>query len=127
MRTLVETLFAAQGTLLRQSPNSPSCRATLQTLQQRVPAPILAHFLRLVAQQRKGVAEVRHGVCSECHLRIPSSVVAALQKPKELSLCENCGCYLLLDSAELAGSDTPFAPTHPIARKVGRPRRALAV
>jgi hypothetical protein len=127
MRILVESLLCSQEILLRHPLNSQLRQTTLQTLQDRVPASVLAHFLRLVAQERKGVAVVRHGVCSECHLRVPVGVVAALRKPKDLHLCENCGSYLLLDAAELAAVESPAVSHVPVARKVGRPRRAVAV
>ena len=117
MRVLVEMLFAAQETLRRQAPGSAEHRLALQRLRQEMPAPMLAHFLRFVAEGRRGVAQVRHGVCSECHLRVASGVVAALVKPKDVHMCENCGCYLLLDLTEMPNAPVRLTPTAAVVRK----------
>lgn len=92
----------------------------LDALQAQIPAPVLAHFLRLIAQGRKGVGLVQHGVCSGCHLRLPAGTASLLAKSDDLHLCENCGCYLLLpaDEVPLAG-----ARTAPVATAVRRPRK----
>lgn len=121
MQNLVSSLYAAQQTLLRHPAASPEHTALLEDLRRRVPAPILAHFLRLVGQGSRGVALVRHGVCGECHLRVPSAIAAALVEPKDLHLCDNCGRYLLLDPEEAAA--TLAARQAPAVAVVRRPRR----
>jgi hypothetical protein len=95
MKTSLLELLSAQTMLLQQRPESPLRRTTVLQLAKTVPAPVLAHYLRLIEQGRVGVALVRHGVCSGCHLRIPSGLVAALVKSDDLHLCETCGSYLL--------------------------------
>lgn len=119
MRTLVETLFTAQQKL-RTTPALADRQEQFEHLRADIPAPILAHFLRLIEQGRKAVALVQHGVCSSCHLRIPSGIAAALARPNDLHLCENCGAYLLLPASEQPHA-APRA--HPVAR---RSRKALA-
>jgi len=120
MRTLVENLFAAQKTLLQHPAASPEHRALLEDLRQRIPAPVLAHFLRIVGQGSKGVALVRHGVCGECHLRVASGVAAALIRPTDLHLCENCGRYLLLAPEEMPAV---VARPIPVVAAVRKPRK----
>ena len=100
MKTLILELLSAQTTLLQQRPDSPLRRATLLHLAKTVPAPVLAHYLRLVEQGRVGVAMVRHGVCSGCHLRLPFGLSAAVLNTENLHLCENCGSYLMLEPEE---------------------------
>lgn len=121
MKTFLLELLAAQSTLLQQAPASPLRRSVLVHLAEIVPPPVLAHFLRLVERGRTGVAVVRHGVCSGCHLRLPSGQVAALVKSEELHLCENCGSYLLLPPDE---ESLPAVP--PVARRVATRRQRLA-
>jgi hypothetical protein len=121
MKTFLLELLAAQSTLLQQAPASPLRRSVLLHLAEIVPAPVLAHYLRLVERGRTGVAVVRHGVCSGCHLRLPSGQVAALVKSGELHLCESCGSYLLLPPDE---ETLPTVP--PVATRVARRRPHLA-
>jgi hypothetical protein len=102
MKTFLLEMLAAQTTLLQQPPQSPLRRSILHHLVEIVPAPILAHFLRLVEHDRYGGAVVRHGVCSGCHLRLSASQAAALVNSDDLHLCENCSCYLLLPPEEHA-------------------------
>jgi predicted nucleic acid-binding Zn-ribbon protein len=124
MRTLVENLLAAQKALRAPSPAEKD--ALLLRLQKSTPASVLAHFLRLISQGRNGVTVVRHGVCSGCHLKVPSSVVAALSKPTDLHLCENCGSYLLLAPEEMPSDAPPTVPTACAVRRERRRRQPLA-
>lgn len=117
MKTFLLELLAAQSTLLQQAPASPLRRSVLIHLAEIVPPPVLAHFLRLVERGRTGVAVVRHGVCSGCHLRLPSGQVAALVKSEELHLCENCGSYLLLPPDEEARPAVPPVATRAASRR----------
>jgi hypothetical protein len=121
MKTYLPELLAAQTTLLQQPPESPLRRTTLLGLASIVPAPVLAHFLRMVEQGRAGVTIVHHGVCSGCHLRLPSGQVAALAKSDAIHLCENCGSYLVL-----APGDTPAPAARPSV-PVAAPRRRQRV
>lgn len=121
MKTFLLELLAAQSTLLQQAPASPLRRSVLLHLAAFVPPPVLAHYLRLVERGRTGVAVVRHGVCSGCHLRLPSGQVAALVKSEELHLCENCGSYLLLPPDEEA---LPAVP--PVASRIAPRRHRVA-
>lgn len=114
MRTLVETLLEAQPALL-QKQNPAARQAALKRLQEKVPAPVLAHYLRMVDQGRKGAVIVRNGVCTGCHLRVASGIVCALAKHEDLHLCDNCGAYLLLAPEERptvqAAQEAPVART----------------
>ncbi|MDO8543886.1 MAG: hypothetical protein Q7S40_25870 [Opitutaceae bacterium] len=122
MRKIIELLHAAQATLLKHAPGTAEHRLALQRLRAQIPAPILAHYLRLVEQGRSGVALVRHGVCSSCHIRVASGLVAALVKPEDVHLCDQCGCYLLLPEEEIP---PPHAAPPPVVepRRRGRKQR----
>jgi len=127
MRATIETLYALQQLVLPATPATAKSEARIHELRAKVPAPVLAHFDRMIALGRKGVAPVRHGVCSGCHIRVSIGTLASLVYPKDLYLCDNCGCYLLLESEEidaLAESSTPAAA---VIRKLRKKPRAVAV
>jgi hypothetical protein len=107
MKNIIETLFTAQNALKRCPLPSPERQAILQNLRSQVPAPLLAHFLRLVERGRPGVTVVRHGVCGGCHLRVASGIAAALADPTDVHLCDSCGAYLLLAPEERAAAHEP--------------------
>jgi hypothetical protein len=122
---MMARLFEAQRALLLPATGAAARRSVTESLRTSVPEPILAHFLRLVGQGRKAVALVRHGVCSECHIRVPSSIVAVLVKPKDVHLCEQCGCYLLLPAEETPAPPIPPSPAA-TPRRGRKSHRALA-
>jgi predicted nucleic acid-binding Zn-ribbon protein len=86
-------------------------------LRDKVPAPVLVHYERLVLRGRKGVAIARRGVCSECHLHITGGKLVSLGHANEVQRCDNCGRYLYLPEDELVGvSNPPPAPAIPAKR-----------
>jgi predicted nucleic acid-binding Zn-ribbon protein len=100
MKDVVEQMLRVQKSLRPGNAPVEEQQAAIRKLQGKVPPPILAHFLRLIQNGGNGVAVVRHGVCGECHIRVPSGTLAALSQPTDLHLCETCGCYLLLPTDE---------------------------
>jgi hypothetical protein len=118
----MEQLLALQALLLRSEPLTPAEETHVSKLRAQVPEPIQAHFDRLIARRKKGVAVVRHGVCSECHLRIPIGTQARLTADNEIFLCENCGRYLYLAPEESphSGASTPAAAA-PVKRTRKKP------
>jgi len=120
MRTTVENLYALQQLQLQTAPASPERDAEIQRLRGGIPTQILAHFDRLIAQGRKGVALVRNGVCRECHIRVPSGTAASLAHPKDLYLCDSCGRYLLLPLDEI---NPPTASPAPLPAPVRKSRK----
>ena len=130
MRATIETLYALQQLLQPATPAAAKptkSEARIRELRAKVPGPVLAHFDRMIALGRKGVAPVRHGVCSGCHIRVSIGTLASLVYPKDLYLCDSCGCYLLLESEEmdaLAESSTPAAA---VIRKLRKKPKAVAV
>lgn len=86
-----------QRLLAVDTPASPAAHAKkIADLRKQVPAPVLAHFDRLIKQGRKGVAEVHHGVCGGCHLKLPGFQAAIRPGHEDLALCEYCGAYLVV-------------------------------
>jgi predicted nucleic acid-binding Zn-ribbon protein len=127
MKHIVESLLRAQPVLLRENWDGAEQQAVLRRLRNKIPEPILAHYLRSLENDRNGVSLVSHGVCGECHLRIPSATVASLAENKDVHLCENCGCYLLLSPEEVSAFAQFAGPAPSVAcRRRGRPA-AVAV
>jgi hypothetical protein len=127
MRMTVENLYALQQLQLQTGPVSAEREAMIKLLREKIPAQILGHFDRLIAQGRKGVALVRNGVCRECHIRVPSGTAASLIQSKDLYLCDNCGRYLLLPLDEIVPAAEPLAPQPVPVRKTRKKPVAVAV
>ena len=89
--------------------NTESQKAELRA---NIPAPILAHYDRLVARGKKGVALVRNQVCTGCHMRLPIGTINTVMQHQDIQLCDSCGRYLYL----------PDAPEAPVEEKVAAPK-----
>ena len=87
-------------------------------LRARIPPPILAHYDRLRARGKKGVAIVANQVCTGCHMQIPIGVITTLMRAGDVQLCDSCGRYLYLPDP----SRNP-APELPAAKKVNKPEK----
>ena len=111
MRRIMRRLLGLQELALNTKPLTLEHEAQALRLREQVPAPILAHFDRLIVQGKKGVAIVGNGACSECHVRLPSSQVAELASSNKVHICDNCGRYLCLVSGKDAnGSPAEIPP-----------------
>lgn len=117
MNPFVETLFSLQRLSPTRGVAGIIVTPATAKLRAQVPAPVLAHFDRLIAQGQKGVAEVRHGVCSACHLRLPAAVTASGATDEDLHLCENCGAYLRFPEETAAPAKLPVASRTARARQ----------
>ncbi len=91
-------------------------------LRAKVPAQVLAHYDRLVARGKKGLAAVRNQVCTACHMQVSRNVVMTLMRGEDIQLCESCGRYLYL--AEPAPAAEPAAP---VKKKRAKRERAAAL
>jgi predicted nucleic acid-binding Zn-ribbon protein len=121
----MDALLALQTLELNPKTPAPEQETEILKLREKVPVPILAHFDRLIARGRKGVATVRNGACGECHLRLPSGTVAVLACTNDVHLCDNCGRYLHLPDDERTRVGAAHL-AHPTAKKRGRPPRTKA-
>jgi predicted nucleic acid-binding Zn-ribbon protein len=101
VRNTLGKLFTVQEKLLRDPRPIAARVAKLAHLRAEVPERLLAHFLRLLVQGRRGVVLVRHGTCMQCHIRLPAGTVALLVRSDEAHTCEHCGGFLLLPEDEM--------------------------
>jgi predicted nucleic acid-binding Zn-ribbon protein len=121
MRKVMEHLLALQNFQLNARWHSPVVLAEMEQRRAEVAPPILAHFERMIARGKKGVAVVRDGVCTECHLRVTTGKLANLSAGNDIWLCDNCGRYLYLPEAEKLGSSaTSSAKSLPVKRPAGK-------
>ena len=74
----------------------PEMEQQANELRATIAPPILAHYDRLLAQGKKGLAAVRNQVCTGCHIRVPRAFVLALMHGDDIQICESCGRYLYL-------------------------------
>src|SRR5438309_300677 len=100
MKTFMEDLLALQQLELHAELGEGSRKDNADVLRKKIPGPILAHHDRLRERGKKSVALARHGVCSECHIRIAVGVLGALAFGTDIQVCGNCGRYLYLPEDE---------------------------
>jgi hypothetical protein len=116
----IERLLELQGLEMGPKAGAPDSRASIEALRKEIPAPILAHYDRLRARDKKGVALVRNRVCTGCMMGIASGPYAALLRDDDISMCDNCARYLILapePPAEPAASPKPDKPAPRRKRK----------
>jgi len=85
-------------------------------LRATIPEPILGHYDRLRARDKKGVAVVRNQVCTGCHMRLPIGVITVLMQDRDIQLCDSCGRYLYLEPLAPAPVE-PVAPVKPVKKR----------
>jgi hypothetical protein len=122
MKNIMENLFALQTLQLQSGPGQRNREGAIEAIRKTLPILVLTHYDRLVARGKKGVATVRNGVCSECHLRVAIGALADLAHESDIQVCGNCGRYLFLPANE------PIVPISlpPPVKTVRRRKEALA-
>jgi hypothetical protein len=111
MKNVIEILVELQKIEMGPSPDSTANQTEIKRLKRLIPAQILAHYDRLLARGKKGVALVKHGVCSECHMALASGTHAQLLRAEDIVICGSCGRYLW------AIAEEPAAPVAPASAK----------
>jgi predicted nucleic acid-binding Zn-ribbon protein len=82
------------------------------SLRGQIPQPILGHYDRLRARDKKGVALVRNQVCTGCHMRQPIGTITVLMRGEDIQLCDSCGRYLYLEE-QVEKAPEPAAEAKP--------------
>jgi hypothetical protein len=122
MKNIMENLFALQTLQLQSGPGQKSRPSAIEAIRKTIPSPVLTHYDRLVAHGKKGVAIVRNGVCTECHLSVAIGALADLAHEGGVQVCGNCGRYLFLPANEPA---VPVSLQPPV-RAARRKKESLA-
>jgi predicted nucleic acid-binding Zn-ribbon protein len=92
-------------------------------LRAKIPQPIMAHYDRLVARGKKGVALVKNQVCAGCHMRLPIGTINTLMQGQDIQLCDTCGRYLVLEEP---APSAPAAESDASKKSTPRPRKRKA-
>jgi predicted nucleic acid-binding Zn-ribbon protein len=125
---IIQRLFEVQELEMGPKAESPETRQAIETLRKEIPEQILGHYDRLRGRGKKGVALVRHGVCSGCQMKLASGIHAQLYRDDDIGVCDTCGRYLLLAPEEAPGGkapgEPPASPPPPVTKR-GR-RKAVA-
>ena len=117
MNATIENLLKLQSI---EFGNQKGSEKQIAELRGTIPEPILGHYDRLRARDKKGVAVVRNQVCTGCHMRLPIGVITILMQDRDIHLCDSCGRYLYL---ELPAP----APAEPAPVKAPKKRKTKAV
>jgi hypothetical protein len=120
MKNVIELLLNLQTLEMGPLPNTPANTAEIRRLRQKIFPQIIAHYDRLRARDKKGVALVRHGVCTECHMRLASGIYAELIRAEDIIICDSCSRYLILAKEEPpapTASTPPSPPTKPAPKR----------
>jgi predicted nucleic acid-binding Zn-ribbon protein len=116
MKALLQNLIQLQS-LESGGVKNKNVEASLAELRAKIPSQILAHYDRLVARKKKGVAAVRGQVCSGCHMQVPLGVVMTLRRGQDIQICESCGRYLYLPPTVETEATEPAARPKPERKK----------
>ena len=76
----------------------------MESLRAKIPLGVLTHHDRLRSRGRQSVAEVRHGVCSGCHMSLPTGLQAEIQRESTLLECKTCGRFIFPTTAVGTGN-----------------------
>ncbi len=83
----------------RNHEKSADTQALIESLRANISVTVLLEHERMRSRGKRSTAEVRHGVCTGCHLRLGIGNAAALKRG-ELRRCGNCGRFLYLVAGE---------------------------
>jgi predicted nucleic acid-binding Zn-ribbon protein len=119
---LMKHMFELQ-TLEFEETIQPNTEKRIAGLRAKIPAPVLAHYDRLCARGKKGVALLRHQTCTGCHMSVPRGVILELNRGEDVRCCDNCGRYLYLREDEV---EECFAPSETLVVKSGQRQLAHA-
>jgi hypothetical protein len=117
MKNIMENLFTLQTLQLQSGPGQRNRQGAIEAIRKTIPGAVLTHYDRLLAHGKKGVAIVRNGVCTECHLSVAIGALADLAHEGGVQVCGNCGRYLFLPANEPAVPVSLRLPVKTIRRK----------
>jgi len=103
-----------EGAMTRRSGRSAlDSEALLESLRANIPLSVLLQHDRLRARGRQSVAEVRHGVCSGCHMSLPIGTLSEVKRESSIVKCDYCGRFVFL-------ADEDRRTSHPEAKQLNR-------
>jgi hypothetical protein len=100
MNNIMQDLFALQTLQLQSGSKQRNREGAMEAIRKTIPSAILMHYERLLARGKNGVAIVRNGVCTGCHISVAIGPLAGLAQKGDIRACGNCGRYLFLPANE---------------------------
>jgi predicted nucleic acid-binding Zn-ribbon protein len=105
-----------EQSLIRRSEHSASNSEVLrESFRANLPLSVLTHHDRLRSRGRRSIAEVRNGVCSGCHMNLPTGLqaeVPEVQRKSMLLRCQTCGRFIfpVKEASEPPPANGPHPP-----------------
>ena len=97
-----------EGAITRRSGRSAlDSEALMESLRANLPLNVLLQHDRLRARGRRSVAEVKNGVCSGCHMSLPSGTLSEVKRESTLVKCDYCGRFVFQAEEESAPVPPP--------------------
>ena len=122
MKTLLQNLLKLQALEFNET-NEKNTSTKIAELRESISPQILAHFDRLTARGKKGVALVRNQVCTGCHMRLPIGTINTLMQGTDIRLCDTCGRYLYLQDP----AESQVVEAAPATKPAPKPRKKRAL
>ena len=92
--------------------------ALIESLRASMPLSVLMLHDVLRARGRQSIAEVRHGVCSGCHMGLSTGLQAEVQRQTTIPKCETCGRFLFSAVGTPVPAPPPESPRKkPVSRR----------
>jgi predicted nucleic acid-binding Zn-ribbon protein len=105
---------------LRRNPDErTNAEALIESLRANLPTGVLIVHDQMRARGKRSMAEVRHGVCTGCHLALGIGNVAAV-RGGEMRRCGNCGRYVYVVDEDEANLASPAKPKRRAAKGAAR-------
>jgi predicted nucleic acid-binding Zn-ribbon protein len=117
VRHLLELHRSEERLTARDPDERANAHALVESLRVAIPKAVLIVHDQARTRGKRSVAEVRHGVCSGCHLALGVGNVAAL-RAGELRRCGNCGRYVYVGEVDGEGTSPAKPRGKPGARSV---------
>jgi len=101
----------AEGAMTRRSGRSAlGSEAVMESLRANIPLNVLVQHDRLRARGRQSVAKVKNGVCSGCHMSLPSGTLSEVKRESTLVKCDYCGRFVFVANEESASEPPALTP-----------------
>jgi predicted nucleic acid-binding Zn-ribbon protein len=125
MNELLQNLIKLQSLEFGEN-KGKNAGTNIAELRGKIPPQILAHYDRLLAKGKKGVAAVRNQVCTGCHMRVPIGAIMSLKHGEDIQLCESCGRYLYLAPPPETVPAAPAVGSKPV-KKTRKSKKTVLV
>ena len=75
-------------------------KSKINALKSQLPPNVCDRFYKLYKRNGAAIVQANGGICHGCYLNLPSSQANEVKFRKTLHTCQNCGCFLYVESEE---------------------------